>query len=169
MYRYLPNILSSTRFLLAFALLSPHIHIRIGAIIVAMATDALDGFIARRFSFSSHFGAIIDPLADKFFVLFALILLLQKGDIHSWQAMTMLTRDFSVLAFAIYIFFSGKKDLYECGSIWWGKISTTMQLLLLIGIHLGYHFPWIIYTFFIFFGVMAFVELLQRKKEAFSV
>ena len=35
---------------------------------IAGASDAVDGWLARRFNWSSQFGAAIDPLADKFLV-----------------------------------------------------------------------------------------------------
>ena len=36
-----------------------------------MATDSLDGYLARKYHKTSQFGAFLDPLMDKFFVFFA--------------------------------------------------------------------------------------------------
>src|SRR5690606_22273303 len=43
--------------------------------ILASATDGVDGWIARRFNQKSKFGAFIDPLADKFLLITAIVFL----------------------------------------------------------------------------------------------
>lgn len=71
--RYLPNFLSLLRIVLIplIILLSlggwPAYAFAVYAI--GALTDFLDGQLARRFGWHSHFGAILDPVADKLFVL----------------------------------------------------------------------------------------------------
>ncbi len=79
--RQVPNALTLLRLLLAagfFACLefwrmadgpSPAIHLAVGLFVLAAATDALDGHLARRWGVVSAFGRIMDPFCDKVLVL----------------------------------------------------------------------------------------------------
>lgn len=92
--RSLPNLLSSSRVLLAaaFVLFARH-DIRIVIVMVAMATDYLDGFIARRRGATSRVGAMMDAIGDRFFVLVAVSVLLFDGAINTLGYFVMLFRD----------------------------------------------------------------------------
>ena len=46
---------------------------------VAMATDQVDGWLARRRNQTSAFGSLLDPIADKVLVLAALVMLIGEG------------------------------------------------------------------------------------------
>lgn len=59
----------------------------------ASATDALDGWLARRFNLISVLGKLLDPLADKLLVLGTLIMLLQLGRVSAWIVFIILARD----------------------------------------------------------------------------
>jgi CDP-diacylglycerol--glycerol-3-phosphate 3-phosphatidyltransferase len=60
---------------------------------LASATDALDGYLARRFNMTSVLGKILDPLADKLLVLGTLIMLLHLGRVSAWIVFILLARD----------------------------------------------------------------------------
>jgi CDP-diacylglycerol--glycerol-3-phosphate 3-phosphatidyltransferase len=159
------NCLSFLRAPLAFVFLSSSIPLRIAAIILAMVSDSIDGFLARRSRSTSQFGAILDPATDKFFVIFALSVLLYEGKLEIWQACAFISRDFFLIFFGIYLGLSGHWHAYRCKAIRWGKISTALQFMVLIGLTLGYVFPTLSYTVFILFGALAFIELCQIKKS----
>jgi CDP-diacylglycerol--glycerol-3-phosphate 3-phosphatidyltransferase len=59
----------------------------------ASATDALDGWLARRFNLTSILGKFLDPLADKLIVLGTLIMLLHLGRVSAWIVFIILARD----------------------------------------------------------------------------
>ncbi len=63
------NVLSLSRALFAFAFLQENAMIRVLAIALAMLSDFLDGYLARRQKTASQFGAILDPIMDKIFRL----------------------------------------------------------------------------------------------------
>lgn len=60
---------------------------------LASATDALDGYLARRLNLTSVLGKFLDPLADKLIVLGTLIMLLYLGRVSPWIVFILLARD----------------------------------------------------------------------------
>lgn len=97
----LPNLLSALRIvaapLLAWAILVAQApSLALGIAVAAALSDLLDGLIARAIGQVSELGAILDPLADKIFVLTALWLLWGDGTIHgsaAWAALLILWRE----------------------------------------------------------------------------
>ena len=166
------NGLTLLRAPLAFLFLVENTSLRVTAIILAMITDSIDGYLARRRSTVTQFGAILDPAMDKFFVFFALMILMIEGKIEMWQTLAMISRDFFLCAFGIYLSLSGLWKTYECKSIRWGKATTALQFLALIAITLQVSLPGYFYCIFILFGLLAFVELflelyqLRKRRSA---
>ena len=161
----LPNFITLLRFPLALAFLQENVFIRAMALLLAMLSDALDGYIARRYGQISRFGTFIDPLADKLFVLFALGIFLSEKRLMPWEAVTMLCRDFSVLIFGIYLALKGTFSKYQFRAIWTGKVMTALQFSVLLGLVFHVNFPSFVYFLFIIIGFSAFIELyLERSK-----
>ena len=159
----LSNFLTLLRAPLAFLFLIENIPVRLLALLLAMFTDCMDGYIARRNRTDSQLGAILDPLMDKFFVFFALSILLKEGKIEIWQACAMIARDFFLCLFALYLSLCHLWNNYKYKSIQWGKISTSMQFIILIGLTIGYTFPNFVFILFIFTGSLAFIQLLKVR------
>lgn len=61
-------------------------------------TDFLDGYFARRNNQVTRLGKLLDPIADKFLLLAALIALLVVQKIHYWFVIILLGREMFVLA-----------------------------------------------------------------------
>ena len=87
----IPNILSVIRlslvpaFVVVFFSDTPNAQRLAGLIFVlASLTDALDGFIARRFNMVTRLGRILDPLADKLMTVSALLCITIAGLIPVW-------------------------------------------------------------------------------------
>ncbi len=100
---------------------------------------------------------------DKFFVFFALIVLFNEGRLDLWQACAMISRDFALMLFAGYLSYSHLWRNYKYRSILWGKISTSMQFIVLMGLAFGLQIPTFVFILFIFAGAFAFIELLKAK------
>jgi CDP-diacylglycerol--glycerol-3-phosphate 3-phosphatidyltransferase len=161
----LPNFITILRFPLALAFLQENPFYRALAIILAMVSDGLDGYIARRYGKISRFGTLIDPLADKIFVIIALGTLLLEKRILPWEAVTMLCRDLSILIFGAYLALKGTLAKYQFRAIWCGKLMTALQFIVLFGLVLHFTFPPAIYVLFIIIGFSALIELyLARTK-----
>lgn len=155
----LPNILSFLRIPLAFMFLSDSYAFRFLALFLAAISDGLDGFLARRYNASSRLGTILDPIADKFFVLFVLTVLFREQQILLWQAFAMISRDMAVVLFGFYLAFTNNLKRYECRAIWTGKISTCLQFGVLLSIVFHATVPLYMYAFFVVLGLGAFLEL----------
>ncbi len=130
------NLLSLSRiFLMApvvYYLETPvlyHREIALLFILVAVSTDALDGYIARLRNEISEFGKIIDPLADKISIGIVVVMLTIYGDIPLWFASAVLARD-------LVIFFAGLFIKWKTGvilpSMLSGKVAVSILALTLV-------------------------------------
>jgi CDP-diacylglycerol--glycerol-3-phosphate 3-phosphatidyltransferase len=63
---------------------------------VAAASDALDGWLARRMGLITVVGKFLDPLADKLIVLCTLVMLVAKGRAPAWLVIVLMSRELAV-------------------------------------------------------------------------
>jgi len=123
----LPTFLTLSRIVLipVFVFTVYH-HPFVGAIVfgIASITDLLDGYLARRTGQITKFGIILDPIADKFLVISALIVLVDMERLPAWIAIVIIVREFLVTGLRVVAL---SKDIIipaEMG----GKIKTTTQI-----------------------------------------
>ena len=64
--------------------------------VVAMSTDQIDGWLARRWNQTSAFGSLLDPIADKVLVMSALVMLIAEGVAPAWMVAAIVAREFLV-------------------------------------------------------------------------
>ena len=98
-------------------------------LIVAATTDLLDGAIARRIG-SSRFGAFIDPVADKLFMLAAFIVVALSGRLAWYEIAGVLLRDLVATLAFVGTMLSGRPMAIPARL--GGKAVTVAQLLTLI-------------------------------------
>jgi cardiolipin synthase len=105
MMRYLPNMLTASRLILALPLgwliLRGEYGWALGVGLVAGATDALDGYVARKLGHFSQFGAALDPLADKTLVTVTFLCMAEMGLIPWYVAFTIIARDLVIVGGAL--------------------------------------------------------------------
>src|SRR5688500_10916875 len=90
----LPNAVSMSRLLLAAGFVTMREPaVRVTLVLVASATDFLDGWLARRRQSVTRSGALIDPVADRFFVFAAVCAYLVEEKISTAAYLTLLSRD----------------------------------------------------------------------------
>lgn len=130
----LPNKLTLLRILLipvfVVVLLLGYYYIAAVIFIVASLTDALDGYIARKYHLITNFGKLMDPLADKLLVTSALICLVELGDIPSWMVIIILSREFTISILRAVAASAGK----VIAASKWGKFKTIFQMVAIISI-----------------------------------
>ncbi len=61
--------------------------------VIGSATDWLDGYLARKLKVESNMGKFMDPIADKIFVLAALLILLAMGRVDPFMVFLLVARD----------------------------------------------------------------------------
>ena len=132
----LSNVLSLSRILLvaplAFCLLAdvPDKRSWVALIIsLAVLTDFLDGYVARKRHEVSEFGKIIDPVADKIAVGATGGLMVWTGDLPFWYLAVVVGRDLLLLLGGIYI--RNRKNI-TVQSNWPGKIAVNAIALVLL-------------------------------------
>ena len=131
---HIPNILTIMRILLVIPTTWLLWNTRYGEAFLLMAiaglSDALDGFLARRFNWMSRLGATLDPLADKLLVACMFVVFTVQELIPLWVAIIVLTRDVVIVGGAgVY------KLLYEEVEIsptFVSKANTAMQIVVLL-------------------------------------
>ena len=103
--RHLPNLISVVRVLLVvpvvWSLLNDHFSLAIWLFLIAGASDGLDGFLAKRYGWSSRLGGILDALADKFLLVSTFVCLWWLGLFPWWLVMAVLARDLIIVIGAV--------------------------------------------------------------------
>jgi len=90
----LPNAVSMSRVGLAAAFVAANTAgARVALLVAASLTDVLDGWLARRQNAVSRWGALLDPLADRAFVLSAAGALVASGGLSVVECVVLLFRD----------------------------------------------------------------------------
>ncbi|GJD48873.1 CDP-diacylglycerol--glycerol-3-phosphate 3-phosphatidyltransferase [Methylobacterium crusticola] len=96
---------------------------------LAGLSDALDGWIARRFAMTSRLGALLDPLADKALVVAVVAALALEGTLPLWFAGLLALRDGLVLAVIALARARGRRLVVRPLAI--GKVNTAAQIAFL--------------------------------------
>ncbi len=139
MLRHLPNLICLVRILLIWptidALYSADYWTALALVFVCAVSDGLDGWLAKRFNWTSHLGKILDPLADKL-LLVALFLTATWINILPWWLTAIAVGRDVMIGFGavIYRFWFG--PLHGRPTLM-SKINTGMQLLVALAAILG--------------------------------
>ena len=132
-----PNKLTLLRFILVFPFVILMLGnwggewkkwICLGIFCIASATDALDGYIARKYDLVTNFGKFMDPLADKLLVCSALICLMAQERLPVWAVLIIIAREFIISGFRLVA--SDNGIVIAAG--YWGKIKTICQMVMII-------------------------------------
>jgi CDP-diacylglycerol--glycerol-3-phosphate 3-phosphatidyltransferase len=97
-----------------------------GVFVFAAFTDALDGWVARKFHGVTRWGQLADPLADKLLVLGALASLALVGEVAWWAVLVILAREVAVTALRVRLVTRLRLVLPASKA---GKIKTITQII----------------------------------------
>jgi CDP-diacylglycerol--glycerol-3-phosphate 3-phosphatidyltransferase len=136
MFLTLPTLLTWTR-ILAIPLIVGIFYLPVEAslrnlmatvLFVAVAvTDWLDGWLARRLNQTSAFGAFLDPVADKFLVSAALLILLQLDRVNAGIALIIIGREIAISALREWMAQIGASGSVAVHRL--GKLKTGVQMV----------------------------------------
>ena len=131
----IPNLLSCSRLVLAAGFVAAGAtEVRVGLIGVAAATDFLDGWVARRVRATSRWGALLDPIADRVFVLTAVATLLVTGALSTSDYFVLLLRDIATAVGFVVARSIPRLRPVEFKARYLGKVVTVLQLLTLAAV-----------------------------------
>jgi cardiolipin synthase len=147
---HLPNLITLSRVALVPVLILLLHERRYGAalavFVVAGVSDALDGFLAKRWQVQSQFGAVLDPVADKLLLVTAYVMLTFSGHLPFWLTLTVVSRD--VLIVGGYLLYTSHAGPVHMRPSVLSKLNTLLQLalvaLLLAKQAAGLNLPWLV-------------------------
>jgi cardiolipin synthase len=97
----IPNFITLGRVILVpvvfWLLLTGELRAAFLAFVVAGISDAVDGFLAKRFGWETELGAYLDPLADKLLIVCIFIALGVTGRLPSWLVILVVSRDVLII------------------------------------------------------------------------
>ncbi len=139
----LPNIITLVRIVLVpmiiWLILSGLLHTAFLLFVAAGISDALDGFLAKRFDMETELGAYLDPLADKLLIVCMFVTMGLKGQLPAWLVIAVVFRDVLIVVAVMLSSVLGHPVQIKPLAI--SKANTTAQILLagLVLADEGYH------------------------------
>lgn len=114
--------------------------------IVAISTDWVDGYLARRYDIVSDFGKLWDPIADKLLTGAGFVGLAVLGELSWWLVIIILIREVGITVHRLMV----AKE-HVVAAAWMGKVKTAVQGVALSWALLPLHVliglePWILVT-----------------------
>jgi cardiolipin synthase len=144
----LPNLITIFRVLLiypvVYLVLQQEHQLALALFFIAGASDVIDGFLARRFGWTSRLGSWLDPVADKTMQISVYFVMAWVELIPWWLVVAVILRDAVIVAGGIAYYFLIEKGSAEPCLL--SKINTGLQILVILAV-LFHH------------GVMAIPEL----------
>ena len=129
---YIPNLLTLLRILLVpltvWLVISDELRMAFAVLLIAGATDGIDGFLAKRFAWTSELGAYLDPLADKLLLVSTFIALGARALLPSWLVILVVSRDIMIVAAILLSLVVGPR--VQVKPIFISKFNTLAQILL---------------------------------------
>jgi phosphatidylglycerophosphate synthase len=129
---FVPNALSLLRLLLGLAFPWLPAGWRLPVVLLAAFTDMADGASSRLLHVSGRVGAILDPVADKVFVLSVLGMLLWEATLAPWEVLLLGMRDLVVLVGGVLVAARGRKVIRRPTLL--GKAATAGQFLFVLSV-----------------------------------
>lgn len=99
-------------------------------LVIASATDVLDGFLARKLNLGTELGSVLDPLADKFLMMVSFVALSMKVSIPWWCTLIIIGRDVYIVLGLLYLYFLKNLEIKISPSLL-SKRTTFAQFMLL--------------------------------------
>jgi cardiolipin synthase len=128
----LPNLITIARILLVpvvvWAIASREMQIAFLLFLIAGLSDAVDGFLAKRFGMTSELGAHLDPLADKVLIVSIYIALGITDAIPRWIVILVVSRDILIIGGVMLAWFLGKPVRVKPVLV--SKLNTVAQIVL---------------------------------------
>lgn len=128
----LPNLITGARLLatvpVVWLILAGRYDLALWIFVIAALSDAVDGFVAKRFDSRTVLGTWLDPIADKVLLVATYLALVQTSLLPLWMVVLVVLRDLVVASGAVMLQRRGL--LFHIQPLTVGKINTLAQILL---------------------------------------
>lgn len=142
--RLLPNVLTIFRMIvvgpIVFLLLTDKFAMAFYIAMAAAVSDLLDGYLARTFGWMTHWGGVLDPLADKLLLVSTTLTLGWLGHLPWWLVGLIVVRDVMIVVGGYYYHFRVARLVTATPTVF-SKWNTLCQILLVVSVMLGLAFP----------------------------
>jgi cardiolipin synthase (CMP-forming) len=126
----LPNLITLARILsvplVVWAITSGEMLIAFLLFVAAGISDAVDGFLAKRFGMTSELGAYLDPLADKVLIVSIYVALGISDAVPRWLVILVVSRDLMIIGAVMLSWLVGKP--VEVKPLMISKLNTAAQI-----------------------------------------
>jgi CDP-diacylglycerol--glycerol-3-phosphate 3-phosphatidyltransferase len=133
---------------------------------IAVISDALDGFIARRFDQKTELGTILDPIADKLLIVTAFICLALSKSIPenlrvpAWLPIIVISRDIIIVLGTVIVYLI--KGSVEIIPTAWGKVTTFFQMATILAVLLKFPHSFVVWNLAGIFTMISGVDYIIR-------
>lgn len=136
-------------------------YLAVAVFILASCTDAIDGYIARKYNMITNFGKFMDPLADKLLVMSAMIAMIGLENsivpMPSWVVVIIIAREFIITGFRLV---AAEKNIVIAAGFW-GKIKTVTQMIMIVVLLVNIDHPVFICIGYILLGLSVFFTVIS--------
>lgn len=145
-------------------------YIAAAVFIVACLTDALDGYLARKYHLVTNFGKFMDPLADKLLVSAALICFVELKLVPAWIIIIIISREFIISGFRLVA--SDNGVVIAASPI--AKFKTSAQMIMSILLIVNFNLPVfnLLEQVFIYLSliltVLSLIDYLYKNRKVLS-
>lgn len=130
---FIPNLLTVGRMVvvppIVWLLLVGEYQWALALAVFAGMSDLLDGWLARRFSWQSRWGGILDPLADKFLMVAGYLTLGWLGELPLWLIGVVIFRDLTIVGGG-YIYYT-RVERFNAEPTQLSRFNTFCQVFLM--------------------------------------
>jgi cardiolipin synthase (CMP-forming) len=143
---HLPNLLTLLRILLVpltiWLIVADELRGAFLVFLLAGATDALDGFVAKRFGWTTELGSYLDPLADKLLLVSTYVALGLRTLLPAWLVILVVSRDVMIVSAILLSVVVGPRVAMRPLTV--SKLNTVMQigLALMVLANTGFSLDW---------------------------
>jgi cardiolipin synthase len=154
----IPNILSLSRialsFIFAILLFKSYESIAAGIFLLAVLTDLVDGYLARKLKQITMLGKILDPAADRLLMLLTFLVLLFQYNLPFGLAILAISYHL-IIIFGWIIVFQTKG--VALSHTFWGKLNSFLQAVMVFAVIFDFY-PQIFFALVIFSILIAFIS-----------
>jgi cardiolipin synthase len=128
----IPNLITLARILLlpvmVWAITTDHMRLAFIVFLAAGLSDAIDGFLAKRFGMATELGAYLDPLADKAMIVSIYVTMGIVGQLPLWLVILVVSRDIMIVSAVILSWLLNRPVKLKPLGV--SKLNTVAQIVL---------------------------------------